>query len=67
MEVRLENTASATTNNDPAHCFVAIELSKSSFPTAAGLSSRRPLEALSAWVLSQFRGFSPNLDCTVSY
>jgi superfamily II DNA helicase RecQ len=31
MEVRLENTASATTNNDPAHCFVAIELSKSSW------------------------------------
>src|SRR5947209_4389074 len=29
MEVRLENTASATINNDPAHCFVAIELSKS--------------------------------------
>ena len=24
MEVRLENTASATTNNDPAHSFVAI-------------------------------------------
>ena len=31
MEVRLENTASATINNDPAHCFVAIELSKSSW------------------------------------
>jgi hypothetical protein len=31
MEVRMENTASARTNNDPAHCFVAIELSKSSW------------------------------------
>jgi transposase len=31
MKVRLENTASATINNDPAHCFVAIELSKSSW------------------------------------
>ena len=31
MEVRMENTPSATTNNDPAHCFVAIELSKSSW------------------------------------
>ena len=31
MEVRMENTASATTNNGPAHCFVAIELSKSSW------------------------------------
>src|SRR4029077_13502357 len=30
-KVRLENTASATINNDPAHCFVAIELSKSSW------------------------------------
>jgi transposase len=31
MEVHLENTASATANNDPAHCFLAIELSKSSW------------------------------------
>jgi transposase len=31
MEVRLENTASATIDNDPANCFVAIELSKSSW------------------------------------
>ena len=31
MEVRIENTPSARTNNDPVHCFVAIELSKSSW------------------------------------
>ena len=31
MEVRVENTPSAGTNNDPVHCFVAIELSKSSW------------------------------------
>ena len=31
MEVRMESTPSAGTNNDPVHCFVAIELSKSSW------------------------------------
>jgi|SRR6516165_1276602 len=31
MEVRTENTPSAEVNNDPVHCFVAIELSKSSW------------------------------------
>jgi len=31
MEVRMENTPSAGVNNDPVHCFVAIELSKSSW------------------------------------
>jgi transposase len=31
MEVSMENTPSARTNNDPTHCFVAIELSKSSW------------------------------------
>ena len=28
MEVRNVNTPSAGTNNDPVHCFVAIEISK---------------------------------------
>ena len=31
MEVRVENTPSAAVNNDPVQCFVAIELSKSSW------------------------------------
>src|SRR5438067_13428965 len=31
MEVRIENTPSAAVNNEPAQCFVAIELSKSSW------------------------------------
>src|SRR3974377_630236 len=31
MEVRMENTPSAGSNNDPVRCFVAIELSKSSW------------------------------------
>jgi transposase len=31
MEVRMENAPSAGSNNDPARCFVAIELSKSSW------------------------------------
>ena len=31
MEVRMENTPPAVTNNDPVRCFVAIELSKSSW------------------------------------
>ena len=31
MEVRMENTPSAGVNYDPVHCFVAIELSKSSW------------------------------------
>ena len=31
MEVRIENTPPAGTNNDPVRCFVAIELSKSSW------------------------------------
>jgi transposase len=31
MEVRNVNTPSAGTNNDPVHCFVAIELSKSNW------------------------------------
>src|SRR5262249_47404513 len=31
MEVRKVNTPSAGTNNDPVHCFVAIELSKSNW------------------------------------
>jgi hypothetical protein len=31
MEGRMENTPSAGVNNDPVHCFVAIELSKSSW------------------------------------
>jgi transposase len=31
MEVRVENTPSAGVDNDPVHCFVAIELSKSSW------------------------------------
>ena len=31
MEVRVVNTPSAGTNNDPVHCFVAIELSKSNW------------------------------------
>jgi transposase len=31
MEVRIENTPSARTNDDPVQCFVAIELSKSSW------------------------------------
>ena len=29
MEVRMENTPSAGMNNEPVHCFIAIELSKS--------------------------------------
>ena len=31
MEVRVVNTPSAGRNNDPVHCFVAIELSKSNW------------------------------------
>jgi transposase len=31
MEARMENTSSAGGNNEPVHCFVAIELSKSSW------------------------------------
>jgi hypothetical protein len=31
MEVRMENSPSAGVNNEPVHCFVAIELSKSSW------------------------------------
>src|SRR5262245_56559383 len=31
MEVRKVHTPSAGTNNDPVHCFVAIELSKSNW------------------------------------
>jgi hypothetical protein len=31
MEVRMENTPPAATDNDPVRCFVAIELSKSSW------------------------------------
>jgi transposase len=31
MEDRIENTPSAGVNNDPVHCFVAIELSKSNW------------------------------------
>ena len=31
MEGRMENTPSAGVNYDPVHCFVAIELSKSSW------------------------------------
>src|SRR5919197_3966091 len=31
MEVSKVNTPSAGTNNDPVHCFVAIELSKSNW------------------------------------
>jgi hypothetical protein len=31
MEVRMENTPSAEGNNEPVYCFVAIELSKSSW------------------------------------
>jgi hypothetical protein len=29
MEVRMVNTPSAGINNEPVHCFIAIELSKS--------------------------------------
>jgi hypothetical protein len=31
MEVRMVNTSSAGMNNEPVHCFIAIELSKSGF------------------------------------
>jgi hypothetical protein len=31
MEIRMVNPPSADTNNDPVHCFVAIELSKSNW------------------------------------
>jgi hypothetical protein len=31
MEVRMVNTSSAGRNNEPVHCFMAIELSKSNW------------------------------------
>jgi hypothetical protein len=31
MEIRMETPPSAGTSNDPVHCFVAIELSKSNW------------------------------------
>ena len=56
MEVRIENTPSAAVNNDPVQCFVAIELSKSSWVVGfqtplAQQTSRYQLKACDAKAL----------------
>jgi transposase len=45
MEVRMENTPSAGANNEPAQCFISIELSKSNW--AVGFQT--PLTDKASW------------------